>query len=110
MADEKTLLNFIVGFERTADYEPIKAAIEALSSDIKFKNKYTFGGIRCETSKETYEKVFNAKLSYKTHTVNELVGRPQQIGDWHEDKKAVIPESLKDIIDYIEPEHTAFPC
>ena len=47
------------------------------------------------TDQKTYERVFNAKLQYRTRTIPNLNKAPYQVQEWVEVKPAEVPVTLK---------------
>ena len=89
-----------------------KRGLEALSDDFiifAFKSP-SISYLAGETTQQAYESVFDAKLKYKTEIINANVGRPQKLHYWAEVKKAVVPESLQDLIESISISKPVHVC
>ncbi|MBI4142195.1 hypothetical protein HY484_04675 [Candidatus Woesearchaeota archaeon] len=107
----KEPVSFMMRLEESVDKDNVTADLEKLTKDIKVRSFLKeICLLVCETNQQTYEKIFGAKLKYTTRTVNEAVGRPQEISDYEEVQKAKIPDSLKGKVRYLELNRKAYPC
>lgn len=104
-------ISFFIGVRKGIELRSIERDLEHLASDITVVTRNTRHTLLlCETSKATYESLFQAKLTYSSRMINESVGRPQKVEDWAEESPAKIPDSLKDRIQYVKLNQKVYPC
>ena len=103
-------VSFIVGFHEGTDASKVKTDLENLASDLTYK--YTSSRLSymmCETSQQTYERVFNAKLKYLTYTVNKGMRQEQTVSNWSEEVRATVPASVQGV-EYVHLSYKMHPC